>query len=744
MAHPTRNRLLVWAGILGAQVLAATAAAQAPPATRASRTAPAAVLASDFAGVSDHAGALLAAARRYRATFGDRSVEFLPALGREAPRAEPWHVRFTSLRRGDDVLLRAADAAPARSHDRSAVRYAWPGVVERYVARPDGLKQSFVFAAPPPGRGDLAVRLAIETALPRATAGGLAWRDASGNGVRLGEVVGIDAAGRRCMGRAEFTDDGVELSLPAAFVDAAAYPLELDPLIATAVEALAGADCDFPDVAHDAFTGSYCVAWTQYFGGGTTGIVASVFLAGSLGFGYAFAINQTGDEDSVRVGNIAGTGLYVLVWTNYTSAGATISGLALEPNQAIASSVFTIDGPGNVSWPVISGEATVYDDDCLVAWLDGTYGLLGCSVTIDANLQPSATPIVQIAGGNVTEPALSKQGGAPGLHVVTWVDRPPGSPGWVRAQVVDHDMNLLGPGAWIQNTPQDSGWPAIDGDGFRFLVAWEEQEAQNPSATDVRGRVITVGNGGITSLGNVVDLVAFPGDLDYAADVALLGDKFGLTYMGQVAGPAFDDDVFFKAVAPNGTPIGDELRLDLTPGTDYRYEHAPRIIGRRDGDPATGADDGVVVFADQSVSTADSNVGLQAVESMGAGGAIVDLGGGCGPGGLATSPGPYAFGNATFAFELYGAQPLAIPFLLIGLPTPHLQCGVCTAIQSVLSWFVPNVAGTATTTFPAPTEPSYLGFQIEFQFVTLNVNYVGCPLLPGVAASNIVRATLGY
>jgi hypothetical protein len=721
----------------------ASASAQEAP-RRVAHDAPPALLASEFASVMENDGALLGTARRYRATFGERDVEYLPALGRHAPRAEPFRVRFVSLRRGGDELLRTADATPVRSHDRSTVHYRWPSLVERYEARADGLKQSFVFASPPPGRGDLCVQLAIDTDLPRAAGARSAWQNERGGGVVLGEVVGIDATGRRCRGTTRHVDGGVLLSLPAAFVDGAAYPLELDPLIATAVEALAGADCDFPDVAFDSWSGSYCVAWTQFFGGGTTGIVASVWLAGTLGFGYAFAINQTGDEDSVRVGTIAGTGLFVLVWVNYQGATSSISGLAFEPSQAQATNVFTIDGPGDVWWPVISSEATVYDDDCLVAWLDGTYGLLGCSVTIDQNLQASASTIVQIAGGNVTEPAISKQGGNPGMHLITWVDRPVGSPGWVRAQVVDNDMNLIGAGAWIQNTPQDSGWPAVDGDGFKFLVAWEEQEVPNPSSADIRGRVVTVGSNGITSLGNVTDLVAWPGDFDYAADVALLGDKFGLCYASQLPGPAFGDDVFFLAIAPNGTPIGGELRLELTPGTDYRYEHTPRLIGRRDGDPDTSADDGLLVFADQSVSTADSNVGLQRVESMGPGGAIVDLGGGCGPGGLAVAPGPYAFGHETFAFELYGAQPLAVPFLLIGLPAPHLQCGVCSAIQSLVSWFVPNVAGTATTTFPAPTDPSYLGFQIEFQFVTLNVNYVGCPFFPGLAASNIVRATLAY
>jgi hypothetical protein len=69
---------------------------------------------------------------------------------------------------------------------------------------------------------------------------------------------------------------------------------------------------------------------------------------------------------------------------------------------------------------------------------------------------------------------------------------------------------------------------------------------------------------------------------------------------------------------------------------------------------------------------------------------------------------------------------------------------VCSVIQSVLCWFVPNQAGTALTSMQAPADTASLGLVIEFQFVTLNVNYVGCPPVPGIAASNIVSATLDY
>lgn len=735
--------------LLFAATLTATFAAALPaqrPGGAPARPAPApAVAASTAAGVSDFGGGLHAVGRDWRAWFVTRAVVFQPALGKQAERAHTWRTATTTIQRGDTLLLDAATTpAPAWRHDRHSATLPWPGVAERYQARPDGLKQSFVFARPLPGDGDLVVRLAIDSTLARAPGDPLAWRDERGNGVVLGDVVGLDAAGRRCTGMARSTATGVDLVLPGWFVAGATYPLELDPLIGSSVQALASADCDFPDVAYDAYTDSHCVVWTQFFGGGTTGVVGSVFDADTLVLAYAFGVNQPGDEDYVRVTNIAGTGLFVMVWVNFAGNASSICGLAFEPTQVQATSVFTIDGPADVSSPVVSGEATLYDDDFLVAWLDGTYGLLGCSVAIDQNLQVTATPVVQVAGGNVTEPAFSKQGGDPGLHLLCWVDRPPGLPGWVRAQAVDHDFNLLGQGAWVQNTPQNAGFPAVDGDGFRFLVAWEEQETGNLQATDVRGRLLTVGPNGITTTGGLLDLAVYPNDIDFGVDVAILGAKFGIVYASALATAPFFDDCWFRAVSAAGAPIGAELRLDVTPGTSYRYEHAPRLIGRTDGDPGLMAQDGMVVFADQSVATYDSDVGLQPVAAMGQGGAVVDLGSGCGPGGLAAAPEPFALGNTAFTCELYGAQPLAIPFLFLANAGPAIPCGVCSLLNPWAWFFVPNTAGTAIWTTPVPGDASLVGYQLDFQFVSWNVAYVGCPLLPGFATSNIVRATLDY
>lgn len=706
-----------------------------------------------FACVSARGPEVLAVGRRWRAAFGRGDVEFRPALGRHAPRALPLRLALAGIRRGATAVPAALETDARRvDEERRTVTFVRQGgaVLERYEARPDGCELTFTFAAPPPGEGDLVVELAVETDLPAAEAAGpgLRWHEPGLGGVTLGAVTGVDAAGAEVAGTVRRTDRGVELALPGRFVDDAAYPLVLDPLIGPAIDSLPGFDNDFPDVAHEPSSDSFCVVWTLFSGGGQSDVVGAVYRRSDLGRAYAFAVNQNGAEYDPRVAAIGGMGVYVLAWSNVTgpASGVLLTCMALEPLGGLGSPLYAIAGPGNVSDARLSGEATPFDDDCPVVWDDAALGVCGSTITVFHDLTLGIPAPVVIGGGaDAHEVAISKQGGGQGLHLVTWVDRPPGLPGWVRAQVVDHDMTLIGTGAWIQDAPLDAARPAVDGDGSLFLFAWQQQERAVPAATDVHGRMVTLGPGGITSLGPVLDLAVYPTFLDGAPDVGLLGDKFGLVYQSGIAGSPWVDDVFFRTVERSGAPCGDELQVDLTAG--HAFEHAPRIVGRRDGDHAAQADDGLVVFADQGGTTADSDVGLQRVESMGAGGAVVDAGGGCGGAavaGLCAVHGPCALGNDDFEIELFGAATLAVPFLGIGFPGPVLTCGVCALTDPWVFQFAPNVAGTARATLPLPCEPKFLGVTVEMQWVTFQVAYVGCPQAPGLAASNRVHATLDY
>ncbi len=722
-----------------------TAAAQQPPARP---LPPPASAQAQFACVAPGTDEILAIGHGWRATFQGERLTFLPALGQAAPVTCPLSLELIGIDRGTDVWLRAAAAPAAVRTDRRTVTLDRGLVVERYEARPEGLEQTFTFGQRPPGTGDLVVRLRLATDLvPAPTGDGtLRWRRPGLGGVTIGAVTGIDARGLRTRGMLRHAGDELELSLPGWFVDAAAYPLVLDPLIGPAFEALPGYDSDFPDVAYEGWSDRFCIVWTQFSGGGVSDVVGSVWDGPGLTLQYAFAINQAGNEDSIRVGAVNGVGAFVLAWCNQAQANGpiTISGMLLEPLQAQASQPFTIAGPGPVDAPVVSSEATAFDDDCLVIWQDAQYGICGSTVAVQQGLQPGLGPIVTIGGGSsATEPAISRSGGNPGLHVVTWVDRPVGYNGWVRAQVVDHDLNLLGPGVWLHNGSLDAASPALDGDGFLFLVAWEEQEAGNPSATDIRGRTFTVGPAGVTSLGPVQTLAGTAGRLDLAPDVALLGTKFGLCWQAGDPLP-FRDDVRAAILQRSGAPAGGSFRIDLNGRAGYVYEHTPRLVGRVAGDATLTADDGLLVFGDQSITTFDSDIGVQAIESLGPGGPVQDLGGGCGPAGLAVLSGPFALGNDRLELQLFGADPLAIPFAAIGFPGPGLACGVCAMVTPVVFEFAPSTAGQAVKVVVLPSDPRFLGVTVELQWATFQNAYVGCPLAPGLAVSNRLRATLDW
>ena len=156
----------------------------------------------------------------------------------------------------------AAPASPVRHVEGATVTYARPGVLETYEVRPDGVEQSFTLETLPPGTGDLVVRGRLSTALIADRRGvvapSLRFALPGHVGVNIGRVTGIDARGATTRGWMRYDGRELELVLPAAFVEAAALPLVLDPLIGTAL-AMPGVAGPTPDIAYDATTDSYLV-----------------------------------------------------------------------------------------------------------------------------------------------------------------------------------------------------------------------------------------------------------------------------------------------------------------------------------------------------------------------------------------------------------------------------------------------------------------------------------------------------
>ena len=202
----------------------------------------------------------------YKARFDQGGVEYTPALGKLAPHNLPLRFTLQSIRRGNQLLLDATARTPKPVIVGDQVVYGRGDVDEQYQVRSDGIEQLFTFARPFGGDGDLVVRGRIDTELVPTTNpdGSISWLLPGVGGVHVGLVTGIDAGGNRVQGQLRRDGNSLELSLPDAFVDAASFPLVLDPLLGTEFQVGTGNNSD-PDVAFDASNNVYLAVWQNRF-----------------------------------------------------------------------------------------------------------------------------------------------------------------------------------------------------------------------------------------------------------------------------------------------------------------------------------------------------------------------------------------------------------------------------------------------------------------------------------------------
>ena len=177
----------------------------------------------------------------YKAVF-ERGLTFLPALPPGSLEHRP--VRFSLahvLERGEAVPRGAERAAEQIVERRFELDHG--DVLERYEVRDTGIEQSFLLRHPL--RGPVEIVVNLETSLqlePRAAkCAPLEFRDEEGTPlVRYGEAVAFDANGLEVP--IETSTDGrtISLHVPEAFLEMAAFPVLVDPLIES-VQVIQGA-----------------------------------------------------------------------------------------------------------------------------------------------------------------------------------------------------------------------------------------------------------------------------------------------------------------------------------------------------------------------------------------------------------------------------------------------------------------------------------------------------------------------
>jgi len=287
-------------------------------------------------------GSIWTMGRSYKAQFSANQASYFPNMGPHAPQLYPLSFHAAGADVGGTPIVYSNDVLATRAGD--SVQYARGGMTERYSIRSDSIEQEFVFPSLP-GKGDLVLRLALDTELARSQSPeGLRFSNDLGH-VDYSRAVAVDAAGKRAEAETTLEGDSIRIRVPAAFVEHATLPLTIDPVIVTfAIDTSTSIDV-LPDVAYNPNSlGRYLVCWERAYSATDHDVWAQeydnggVLVAGSgayIDFTTAYWANP-------RVASNWIAANFLVVATVGSTAPRSISGRTRDANSASMGAQFGV------------------------------------------------------------------------------------------------------------------------------------------------------------------------------------------------------------------------------------------------------------------------------------------------------------------------------------------------------------------------------------------------------------------
>ncbi|MBL8747611.1 MAG: hypothetical protein JNK78_00520, partial [Planctomycetes bacterium] len=674
-------------------------------------------------GLSATGEGLVGASLGYVARFGRGEVEFTPALGPAAPHDMPLDYRLLSVGRGAPVSIAPAEPSAAGT----VVRYEHGPVTATYEVRGDGLKQSFVFDALPPGDGDLVVRGVVtsELRLARADANELRFELPGVGGVRIGAVLGVDAAGRQVTGELRCEGDRIDYVLPASFVAHAALPLVVDPLLSPSLYVGVGAGGSpssgggfdrFPDVAYDHTADVYLAVFQTWLSATNQNVYGQRFTpTGTVGSLIQLEVATNNLPSDPHVANVAASGGFVVVWHqagDILARGVSASSGLMTPVVGVAT------GTDVQEQPDIAGESDATHTAAVCVWTNTTTSdiqarhviwssgslLVGLVVTTFAN--PVSSPY--------SKPCISQHDGETGRRLICWerfVSLGTANQALV-AVVVDRNLATVAGPTLLFNNTLDERDPDCDGDGNSWVIAFEREESAGAANTNVLALPIHLAGASLVPGTEVsVALAATIDEGDPA--VCWLRESCLVAFSREQSIFSTDRDTFVRSIDPIGCHACEgEFALDVGGGTD---ESSPAIAWRL----GNGTDDeAMIVWASNFFFVPNpAPPSIEALPFRGDDGRVTTVQVACGTGGRLTTKCARS-GHADFALSLTGAAPSALTVMALATSRIDYPCGGCVLVPDPYLGFLGSVvvtssSGDAATPLPLPAGISGAAFYAQ-------------------------------
>lgn len=658
-------------------------------------------------------GARYSMGTTYKMVFDSSGAHYLPRFGPRAEHNMPLHFAFTesilgTTRVGDRVIIERGSFC------------------EIYDLGLEVVEQSFRIDRRPHD-GDLVFRIPVSTELAESesVSGGLSFGRSDLGEVRYGDATTCDAAGNRVHSQSRLAGDSIEIVVPDAYLDRAAFPIVIDPLIQTFAVDTGSDDMRNADVVYVPSLNVFVTVYERVFSASDIDLMQSRFdvNGGLLDTIVLTATNNTEKEPAIA----EALGDCMTAWLDIGAASSnqikarrrTAGSSALGATFDVSNIIHLNEGAPDVG---ATDEATanrfliVFPATIVQVTL-----FVNRVIIVPASTTAAAEPIAALPTGEANATVRVNQFAKDGT---AWLIAFENEDNTVLSNP-DHDIfgTLIGTDGTtistlfaINDTPDDvDSDPDVGGDGESLFVTWVAKKGSEDS--DIFGRRYHL-NAALTPLGNAFSLTA----LDHTGTdsfeqldphVGFDGARFIVTYREGTAGSNLFDlyaSTFFTSFPTPfaAVQVALEKRTAITASTTLETE--PNIA-------SCGFDQAgkhMVVWT-ETISSSNHDVQGALFSSLGNGSDAVTVQTGCG----ATEPtlftSTHCVIGATFQIVLGN---VTSPLLIIGTPTSIPFCpgqAGCTLGVSPIS-ILPIPTFISTT---IPGDISLLGFPLALQVIDL-------------------------
>lgn len=661
----------------------------------------------------DDSGRRFAVGNSYKLIVDADGARYYPRFGARAERNFPLHFAFP------DAVL-----STHRIDDRIVIERV--GFTEIYDLGLDVVEQSFLIEKRG-SDGDLDFRIPLATELESLASegAGLRFGRADLGEVHYGDATIVDAAGNRVHAKSQRDSDAIHIVVPDAFLDRAAFPIVIDPLIETIGVDVGTDDMKNPDVAYAPTNNVFCVVYERVFSATDSDLLQRRYEFDGDFLEEVLLAGDTSSETDPAIAHA--TGNFLTVFRDIGFFGVRIKARNRIASNTTVGTMFDVSNAiddeegvpdigatsAGTAFPFLithTVHSTVFPphDHYVVMRTYSPSGALGTESTVS-----------EIFDG-FTNPKVSQQVRFGGAYLVAFEaeDNPLTGPPErdIRGILIDPITGAkIGSVFDVCDTPDfaDSA-PDVGGDGVDHLVAWSTKPESGDA--DLLARRYRF-EGTSQALGGVFSLT----DLDHTGTdsleqldpvVGFDGARFVVVYRETGTGSSNFDIVastyFATGTSPfSGTQLALEKRTSLAKTSQIEFD--PAIT-------SCGSDQVGLHFSAWTMQFhgTDRDVRAALFSSLGSGSDAVTIQTGCG------SPEPGIF-TSTQAVIGAGYQIIVNatnPLLLVGFPTNLPLCpgqgGCVLGVSPITMVPVPTLIQTTI-----PADPALLGAPFALQVIDL-------------------------